>query len=235
MLSIIVPVYNEADNIINLLNHINKYIKSKKEVLIVYDFDEDSTIPIVRQNLNYFSGLNIRIIKNNIGPGVVNALKKGFRCAKGDYLLVLMADLSDDLSITQKMIDKMDNGYDIVCGSRYMKGGNQMGGGFFKKNLSKIAGKSLYIFTRIPTHDVTNNFKMYRKSILHNIEIKSIGGFEVAMEVTVKAYKKGYKITELPSIWYDRTSGKSNFKIWRWLPHYLKWYFYCIFKRQDLN
>ena len=230
MLSIVIPVYNEAENILNLLNEISRNIKFKKEILIIYDFDEDNTIPIIESNYDTYKDLNILLVKNDIRPGVLNALKKGFFCARGKYILVLMGDLSDDLSIVEKMIAKMDEGYDIVCGSRYMKGGKQTGGGIFKKNLSKIAGRSLHLFSRIPTRDVTNNFKIYRKSMLNKIDIKSIGGFEIAMEVTIKAFKLGCRITELPSTWVDRAKGKTNFKIWKWLPHYLKWYIYCIFK-----
>ncbi len=230
MLSIIVPVYNEAENILNLLKQIKENIKNIGEVLIIYDFDEDNTIPIIKKNYSIFNDLNILIIKNDFGPGVVNALKKGFKSAKEKYILILMADLSDDLSIVNNMVEKMDEGFDIVCGSRYMKGGKHIGGGIFKKTLSKIAGKSLRILGRIPTHDVTNSFKLYRRSILDRITIKSSGGFEIGMEITVKSFKLVYKITEIPSVWRDREKGKSNFKIWKWMPHYLKWYFYCIFK-----
>jgi len=229
MISIVIPVYNEADNILEQLEQIKKNVSFIKEVLIIYDFDEDNTIPIIKNNYSNFKDLNISMIKNDISPGVVNALKKGFSVTKGNYILVLMADLSDDLSIVDKMIKKMDEGYDIVCGSRYMRGGKQIGGGVFKKTLSSIAGKSLHFLARIPTNDVTNNFKVYRKSMLDKINIESTGGFEIAMEITVKAFKKGCRITEIPSTWIDRTSGQSNFKIWKWTPHYLKWYFHCMF------
>ena len=232
MLSIVVPVYNEDKNILNLLEHIRNNIKQDKEILIVYDFDEDSTIPVVKNNLENFNNLGIKLIKNDFGRGVVNALKKGLACSEGEAILVLMADLSDDLKVVGQMIKKLGEGYDIVCGSRYMKGGRQIGGGKFKKSLSGLAGRSLRLLSRIPTKDVTNNFKMYRKSMLDKISIESKGGFEVAMEITVKAYKKGFKITEIPSVWLDRTEGSSNFKIWKWMPHYLKWYFYCLFARR---
>jgi len=230
MLSIVIPVFNEDKNILELLNQIKEKINYNKEVLIIYDFDEDSTIPVVKDNLFKFKNLNITFVKNDIARGVVNALKKGFNSVKGEYTLVLMADLSDDLANTNEMIKKMDEGFDIVCGSRYLKGGRQLGGGIIKKNMSRIADLTLHFFTRIPTHDATNNFKMYRSSVLKDIKIESTGGFEIAMEITVKAFKKGYKITEIPTTWYERTAGRSNFKIWKWLPHYLKWYFYCLFK-----
>lgn len=230
MLSIVIPVYNEADNILKLFNQIKKNITVDKEILIIYDFDEDNTIPVIKNNKDIFKNLNISLIKNDLGPGVVNALKAGFKNVRGEYTLVLMADLSDDLALVEKMIKEIKYGYDIVCGSRYMKGGKHIGGGILKKTLSSLAGRSLHILSRIPTSDITNNFKMYRSSILRELNIESNGGFEIAMEITVKAFKKGFKIIEIPTVWSDRTSGESNFKIWKWLPHYLRWYFYCIFK-----
>lgn len=241
MLSVVVPVYNEDKNIIKLFEEIKNHLtnlpgnSSHIETLIVYDFEGDTTIPVVTQNMDKFSNLNIKLVKNDYGPGVVNAIKKGFNTAKGDYILVLMADLSDDLSIVGKMVEKMDNGYDIVCGSRYIKGGKQIGGAKFKKFLSGLAGRSLRILSKIPTNDVTNNFKIYRKSVIDAINIESNGGFEIAMEITVKAFKKGYKITEIASTWTDREYGKSNFKMLKWLPHYLRWYFYCIFNKGPLK
>ena len=91
-----------------------------------------------------------------------------------------------------------------------------------------MAGISLHFLSGITTHDVTNSYKMYRKNLLENIKIESVGGFEVGMEITVKAYLKGYKIKEIPSEWFDREAGESRFKMWEWLPHYLHWYFVCI-------
>jgi hypothetical protein len=128
------------------------------------------------------------------------------------------------------MEKKIKEGFDIICASRYMKGGRHIGGNLLKKNLSRIAGNSLYLLSRIPTHDATNNFKIYRKSMLDKINIESKTGAEIAIEITVKAYKKGFKITEIPYTWQERKKGETKFRFWKWIPHYLKWYFYCLFK-----
>jgi hypothetical protein len=147
-----------------------------------------------------------------------------------EMVLVMMADSSDRLDVVDSMCLMMEKGYDLVCGSRYMKGGSQNGGPFWKSLFSRCAGVSLHILTKIPTHDCTNSFKLYRKSMLDNIELESIGGFEIGLEICVKAYVGGYRIGEVPSRWFDREEGKSNFHMWKWLPHYLHWYFYCIRK-----
>jgi hypothetical protein len=123
------------------------------------------------------------------------------------------------------MIKKYNSGFDIVCGSRYMKGGNQIGGSIIKSFLSRLAGKSLNFFTRLPTKDCTNNYRLYSKKFLNSITIESVNGFEIGIELVVKAYlSKNFKITEVPTTWYDRSYGKSNFKIIKWIPSYLKWY-----------
>jgi hypothetical protein len=139
-----------------------------------------------------------------------------------------MGDLSDDLSVVDVMVEKYRQGFKVVCGSRYMKGGRQIGGPFLKRTLSRCAGLSLYYLFRVPTHDITNNFKLYDKALLDKLVIESQGGFEIAMEIVVKAFKNGYPICEVPTTWHDRTAGESRFRLWKWLPYYLKWYFFAI-------
>lgn len=167
--------------------------------------------------------------KNTRGRGALNAILSGFDYVPSGPVLVTMADLSDDLGDVENMYKLYVDGADIVCGSRYMKGGRQIGGPLLKRTLSHLAGVSLYYFRRIPTHDVTNNFKLYDKDLLKQIKIESRGGFEIAMEITVKAQKLGKKINEVPTTWRDRTAGEANFKLWQWLPSYLKWYFLALF------
>ncbi len=226
-LSIIVPVYNEAENFPRLYKEIDEYITVPHRIVVVYDFDEDNTVPIVKRYQNL--GKKVILHKNQKGRGALNALLSGFDYVKSGPILVVMADLSDDLRIVDNMYAEYIKGADIVCGSRYMKGGKQIGGPWLKRHLSMIAGVSLSIVRRFPTHDVTNNFKLYDKDLLNSITIESKGGFEVAMEITVKAFRLHRKIVEIPSVWRDRTEGETKFKLWSWLPSYLRWYLYAFF------
>ncbi len=226
MLDIVVPVYNE-NGILRLFDEIEKEIKTEKRIIVVYDFEEDTTIPVVKAHLNDYS-FRIDPVLNTIGRGALNAIKMGMQSATAEMVLVMMADSSDKLDVVDTMCNIMENGYDLVCGSRYMKGGKQHGGPLLKGFLARMAGLSLHILSGIPTHDCSNSFKLYRKSMLENIEIESGGGFEIGLEILVKAYTRGYKISEVPSEWFDREDGKSNFHMWKWLPSYLHWYFYCI-------
>jgi len=230
-LQIAIPVYNEAGNIAHTLGQIEAMVTVPHRILIIYDFDEDDTIPVVKELIKERKAENIFLVKNKYGRGVLNAIRTGFDSIKDGAILVVMADSSDDISIVDAMFAKINQGYDVVCGSRYMKGGRQIGGPKFKKFLSRTAGISLHLITGIPTRDATNSFKMYRKSLLDAIKIESRGGFEIGMEVVVKAFLKGYKIAEIPSTWQDRVAGKSRFKFGKWLPRYIRWYLYAVKER----
>lgn len=227
LLHIITPVYNEAANFPALYKEIKKRVKTPHKIVVVYDFDEDDTVSVVKQHQKNDKDLILH--KNERGRGALNAILSGFDYVKSGPLLVTMADLSDDLGVVDQMYGMYLDGATVVCGSRYMKGGQQIGGPLLKRTMSHIAGVSLYYMRRFPTHDVTNNFKLYDKAFLDRITIESSGGFEIGMEITVKAFKAKRKIMELPSTWRDRAAGQSNFKLWKWLPSYLRWYFLALF------
>jgi len=225
-INVVIPVYDEGENIISTLLEMKKKVNTPYQTYIIYDFDEDNTLPFVEDYMQ--KNPNIRLVKNSFGKGVANAIKTGFKAVEDGVILVVMADLSDDLGKVDQMFMKINEGYDIVCGSRYMKGGKQIGGPWFKKLLSRIAGVSLHYLIGVPTHDITNSFKMYTSRIVNDITIESNGGFELGMEIVLKAFIKGYKITEVSSVWRERTAGRSRFRLWKWLPKYLKWYWFGI-------
>ncbi len=224
MLSVVCPVYNEADNIGRLFDELRTKVSVPLEVLVVYDTEEDNTLPVVRAVAASYL-FEIRLVKNRLGAGALNAIKTGFCESRYDAVLVVMADLSDDLSIVDEMYRLVTvEGFDVVGGS----GGRHVGGPRFKKFLSKLAGLSLHRIAGLPVCDVTNSFKMYRRAFLRSVTLESTGGFEIGMELVVKAFVHGGRITELPTTWTDRTAGQSRFRLWKWLPHYLRWYVYAF-------
>lgn len=228
MLSVVCPVYNEAENIERLLDELAVKVSVPMEVLIVYDREDDNTIPVVQEVAAKYP-FEIRLVKNIYGSGALNAIKTGFDRSRHEAVLVVMADLSDDLTVVNEMYRLITaEGYDIVCGSRYMPGGQQIGGPLLKRTLSRLAGISLHYLTGLPTRDATNSFKMYSRRILKDVKIESSGGFEIGMELVVKTFVAGRRITELPTTWIDRVAGKSRFRMWKWLPNYLRWYFYAF-------
>jgi dolichol-phosphate mannosyltransferase len=229
-LDLIIPVYNEGPNICRALEEIHRYVPLVKRIMIVYDFDEDDTVPVVRKLAAMYPG--VELVKNTLGRGVINAVRTGIAAATTEVVVITMADLSDDLRIVPRMVELIrDERYDIVCASRYMRGGQQIGGPRLKRMLSRIAGVSLYWLAGLPTHDATNAFRAYRRSLLVAMEIESHGGFAYSLEITAKAFAAGRRITEIPSTWRDRSAGQSRFKLRQWLPHYLYWYFYALTHR----
>lgn len=229
LLNIVTPVYNEGDNFPALYESIKKNVKAPYQLIVVYDFDDDTTVPVVKR----FQAKDNKLIllKNKKGKGALNAMLTGLEYVKSGPVLIIMADLSDDLSQVDTMYHHYLDGAAVVCASRYMKGGKVIGNPpLVKRTLSRLAGTSLFYLRGIPTHDITNAFKLYDTKLLQQIKIESTGGFELSMEITVKAFKLRKKIVEMPTTWCDRTAGKSNFKLWHWLPSYLRWYFYALFK-----
>jgi glycosyltransferase involved in cell wall biosynthesis len=233
LISIVIPVYNEGANFAALWAEVCSKIRSDFIALVVYDFTEDNTVPAVQRVIDN-GETRIRLIKNLIRRGVVGAIASGFEQVEHGPILVVMADLSDDLGRVDSMLALYQQGYQLVAGSRYMKGGKMEGGPIVKKFLSRMAGLSLHWFRGIPTHDATNAFKMYDSGMLKTFTIESQHGFELNLELTVKTFLGGYRIGEVPSTWRDRTEGISRFQLWKWLPSYLKWYFYAFRPRRRI-
>lgn len=231
MLTVVIPVYNEGTNFARLWAAIRDNIRSPLRAFAVYDFEQDDTLPVIGQLVA--SGREpIRVVRNRYGRGVVGAIRTGFEQVEHGPILVVMADLSDDLAQVDRMLELYAQGYHVVAGSRYMPGGKLVGGPLLKQALSRIAGVSLHWLRGIPTHDATNAFKIYDRDMLRSFTIESKAGFELNLELTVKAFLGGYRITEIPAVWRDRTQGQSKFHLWRWLPHYLKWYFHAFRPRR---
>ena len=192
------------------------------EVLIVHDFDEDTTVPVVRRLQAEMPELHLH--RNTLGRGVLNAMKSGLRAARAQYVLITMGDGSDDPDDIDRMYELARAGADVVAGSRYMRGGRQLGGPLLKRSMSRAAGLSLHWLGGVPLHDATSNFRLYSKRLLNQVTIESTGGFELGIELTVKAYLLGMTVAEVPTTWRDRTAGTSRFQLWHWLPRYMKWY-----------
>lgn len=225
-LSIVVPVYNEPGNISPTLRRIEAEVRTPHEVLVVYDFDADTTVPVVR-------GLQpelpaVRLHRNDLGRGVLNAMKAGIAASNAPLVLITMADGSDEMDRIDEMVRLAQGGAAIVAGSRYMKGGRQIGGPILKRTLSRAAGLSLHWLAGVAIHDATNNFKIYRRDFLESVTIESTGGFELALELTAKAARSGHRMDEVPTTWRDRSAGQSRFNLRAWLPRYLRWYIHAL-------
>jgi glycosyltransferase involved in cell wall biosynthesis len=216
------PVFKEGEAVEPVLRGLTAGIPATHEILVVYDFDEDPTVPVIERLAAELP--TIRGLRNDLGRGVLNAMKAGIAASRGSSILISMSDGSDDPADVEPMLALARSGADVVSASRYMAGGRQIGGPPLKRLMSRTAGLTLHWFARVPTHDPTNNFKLYSRRFLDSVTIESTAGFELALELTVKATLDGRRVAEVPTTWRDRTAGQSNFKLRKWLPHYLHWY-----------
>lgn len=229
--SIVVPVYNEAGNVAALMRAMRGQIPSDFEILIVYDFAEDSTLPaLARLTADERHGW-VRTVRNDLGRGVRFAIEAGMRAASAEVVIVSMADLSDDYAAIGEMVRRAESGAGVVCASRYMRGGRQIGGPLLKGLMSRAAGISLRWLAGLPTHDPTNSFKAYRRDFLDSVTIESRAGFCLALELTAKAHFGGWRVEEVPATWTDRSAGASRFRLLAWLPAYLEWYVWAVRRR----
>ncbi len=227
-ISIIIPVYHEEESIDKVLQIIRRKVKNTHEILLVYDSSSDPTVPVAKQYQQRHRKEAIHLVKNKFTKGVMTAIKTGFEEGTGAALVVIMADLADDIGQIDAMYALIVSGADIVCASRFMKGGQKIGGPLIKTLLTRTANFLLYNFAHLPVHDGTNAYKMYKRTVFTDISIESTGGFEYSLEVVLKAFKKGYTLKEIPTVWKDRAAGSSNFQLRKWLPQYIRWFLFAF-------
>lgn len=220
--SVVIPAYNEGCDVIPVLNRMFESVRLPCEVLIVVDSPEDSTAPVAEEYAE--KEPRLRCLVNSYGRGPANAIRYGMEVAVAPVAVVTMADGCDDPRQIDDLARLVDRGVAVAAASRYMPGGQQVGGPLLKAALSRIAGRSLRILAHVGTRDATNSFKAYATDFVREVGIDSRAGFEIGIELTAKARRLRRPIAEIPTIWLDRQAGVSNFKVALWIPKYLRWY-----------
>ena len=220
--SVVIPAYNEGEGIVAVLDRIFPAVESTLEVLVVVDFAEDSTVPVVESHPRFGDGLQLLI--NTYGRGPAHAIRYGIDRATHDVVVVTMADGSDDPRQIDPLARLVERGVVVAAASRYSPGGQQVGGPLLKGLISRSAGRSLGVLARVGTRDATNSFKAYSTEFVREVGVHSTSGFEIGLELTAKARRLRRPVAELPTIWLDRTIGDSNFDMRAWIPKYLRWY-----------
>lgn len=212
-ISIVIPAHNEQENISKLLDNLVKLKSSPKnfEIIVVDDNSSDKTRMIAT---NYSKKCkNIKVLHRGKGiNGMGAALKDGTKAAKGKYIVWVMGDNSDDLTTIPKFIEKLRNGYDIVFGSRYMKGGSRGDLGALKAMLSAGYTYLAGLIFGIKIHDITNAFRAFKKEVFNNIKLES-NDFAISPEFAIKSHLKGFKLGEVPTLYRDRKAGQPKFKL----------------------
>ena len=224
-LDILIPIFNENKTIIKTLKNILINVKCRYKILICYDYDEDPTLKIIKEN--FPNNLKIQFVKN-FSSGFNNALVSGFKKATSKAVLIYMADDHINHNVINLCYEKFRQGYQIICPSRFIKNGKMIGNPFMKSILTKLASFFLFNFTSFPIKDPTNSFRLFPKDLIDKVKIESNKGFTLSLELTAKAHRLNYKMIEIPVTWMERDTGKSRFKLISFILPYTKWLFYII-------
>jgi glycosyltransferase involved in cell wall biosynthesis len=231
--TIVIPAYNEGEDIVAGLDRIFEAVTVDVEVLVVVDTENDTTIAPVERYREREP--RIRTVINVYGRGPAYAIRYGIDTAAAATVVVTMSDGCDDPRQIDDLVKLVERGVVVAAASRYMPGGQQVGGPRFKTFLSRTAGTTLHLFTGVGTRDATNSFKAYSKRFLDDVRIDSVDGFEIGLELTAKARRLRLPVAEIPTIWLDRTYGQSNFKLSKWIPKYLRWYRFAFGRQLTLE
>ena len=232
-ISVVIPAYNEGESIVPVLDRIFDAVQSKCEILVVVDFEQDTTVPVLQAYSEHEPRL--KAVVSTYGRGPANAIRYGIDQVANPVIVVTMADGSDDPRQIDALARLVERGVVVAAASRYCASGQQVGGPLGKSLLSRTAGTSLGLLARVGTRDATNSFKAYSTEFIREVGIDSRSGFEIGLELTAKARRLRRPVAEVPTIWLDRTDGQSNFKLAEWIPRYLRWYRFAFGRRLTLE
>ena len=227
--TVVVPAYNEGEHILPVLDRVFEAVRLPCEVLVVVDTPDDATVPVIDEYA--LKEPRLRCLVNTYGRGPANAIRFGIGAAAAPVVVVTMADGCDDPRQIDDLARLVDRGVAVAAASRYMPGGQQVGGPVLKGLLSKTAGRSLRLLAHMGTRDATNSFKAYSTEFVRSVGIDSRDGFEIGIELTAKARRMRMPVAEIPTIWLDRQAGVSNFRVAKWIPGYLRWYRFAFGQR----
>ena len=223
-IDIVIPVFNEGESIIEVIELLELNVKTRFRILICYDFDEDNTLEAINRTER---SAVIEFIKNT-GTGPCDAVKSGFNASHSECVIVYPGDDISNQKIIDTMYKKYVLGADVVVASRFIPGGSMIGCPLIKSILVRTASFSLFIFSSIPVKDASNGFRLFSRKALNTINIQSTHGFTYSLEILVKCNRLKLPIQEVPAQWIERKEGKSNFKVFFWLKMYLRWYVYGL-------
>lgn len=212
-LSIVIPAHNEEEGLPQHISNVTKKLRESKisaEIVLVDDNSTDNTGEVCERLSKKYK--NIKVLHRKTQPGMGGALKLGTKEAKGDVIIWLMGDISDDLSAIPRFVKKIESGDDMVMASRYMEGGNPGELETTKKIFSKSFSILSRIFVGVPVHDVTYAYRAFRKEVFNKSTLVN-NNFAISPEFTLEAHLNGFKVGEVPVTYKIRRKGASKMKI----------------------
>ncbi len=234
MLSIIIPARNEADNLEDILVYFSTNLKNIEfELLLINDFSDDETL--VKAQKIFENNTNFKVIDNK-KKGLGGAINQGIKNAKGERVIITMADMSDRVEDVIKYNDLMiEKNLDAVLGSRFIKESLVKDYPLQKMILNRIFNFAVSLLFWNKFNDYTNAFKIYKKDVLMELMPLVSESFNIFLEIPLKIISRNYKYEIIPIHWYGRKKGKAKFQIKELRSKYLFTLIYCFIEKNLLN
>jgi glycosyltransferase involved in cell wall biosynthesis len=230
--SVIIPACGTGAAIIGVLDRLFESVTLSCEVLVVADSPADPTLGVAMDYAERES--RVGCVVNLYSAGVANSIRSGMDAARADVIVVTMPDGRDDVRQIDDLARLVERGCAVAAASRFSRGGQLAGAPRVRRIVSRGACRSLQIFTRLGTSDATNSFKACSAAFARRAGIDSRYGFDIGIELTAKARRLRLPIAEIPTIGVDHLSEMSDLTIARWIPGYLRWYWFCFGPRLTL-
>src|ERR1700691_826840 len=227
LLSVVIPARDEEGCIASTVEHLHVEVRLHEvehEIIVVDDGSSDRTAAIVSTLSERIPG--VRLIENGPPHGFGRAVAHGLRHMSGDAAVIMMADESDDCRDVVRYWNALNQGYDAVFGSRFMKRGGVIDYPWFKLCLNRLGNLFIRGLFRISLNDTTNAFKAYRRTVIQGCEPLLSAHFNLTVELPLKAVIRGYSWTVIPITWRNRRTGAAKLKIQEMGSRYL---FICLY------
>lgn len=213
-LSIVIPAHNEEDCIGQVITGILEELEKENidnEVLVVNDNSTDKTKNIIEPLLKEYPTL--KLINRKPPAGFGRAVREGLEYVTGDAIAIVMGDASDESGDIVRCFRKIEEGYDCVFGSRFMRGSVIKDYPLLKLIINRLANTFIRLLFMINANDITNAFKVYRNEVIKGVQPLQATHFNITVEIPLKAIVRGFSFTQIPINWYGRKSGVSKLSI----------------------
>jgi dolichol-phosphate mannosyltransferase len=232
MLSVVVPAHNEAGNLIGTVSALVEALEAASiahEIIVVNDHSTDDTAAEGRVLEASFP--SVRCVENRLPNGFGFAVRYGLSEMRGEAVSVVMADGSDAPDDVVRYWHKLQEGYDCVFGSRFMRGGGVVDYPFHKLLLNRVANTVIQLLFLHGLNDTTNAFKCYRREVIAGLQPILSNHFNLTIELPLKALIRGYSFAVIPITWKNRKVGLSKLKIREMGSRYTFIMLYCLIER----
>jgi dolichol-phosphate mannosyltransferase len=220
--SVLIPAYNEEKNIIPTLETLAAALRAEAipfELLVVNDNSTDNTVAVIEEKAKEIP--EIHLVHNWPPGGLGRAIRCGLHHYRGDVLAVVMADSSDNPVDVVRCYRKIEEGYDCVFGSRFMKGGSVTHYPPVKLVVNRIVNHAMQLLFLTHHNDLTNAFKVYRRHVIQSILPLQAAHFNITIEMSLSSLIRRYRIAAIPITWSGRTWGVSNLRLRKMGRRYL--------------